>query len=229
MPDEDRKIYKNRRLAVLCMIWIGILLMAGTGGGIRCPYISAGLPLVFRVHGVHIPALAQPDEESAEVMIRGLLNEQQLKVLEEGRDLDFHCRHRTETVRGSTCFTAAGEGFRRDDPSAEQQHTDTGTAAFIKNYMISGFFFFPPPPPPPTGSGKSTTRPMIEHESGACGAYPDDRDRWNILRKDGSDPSEGDRKDVGVFTSPSANALRKDPDIIVVSEMRDYKGRSWPL
>ena len=48
--------------------------------------LSAGLPLVFRVHGVLIPALAQPDEESAEVMIRGLLNERQLKVLEEGRE-----------------------------------------------------------------------------------------------------------------------------------------------
>ena len=98
-------------------------------------HISAGLPLVFRVHGVLIPALAQPDEESAEVMIRGLLNERQLKVLEEGRDLTFHCRHRTETVRGSTCSGQQGNSPRRSVwlnnssiPTLEQPHLS-------KNYM----------------------------------------------------------------------------------------------
>ncbi len=97
-------------------------------------HISAGLPLVFRVHGVLIPALAQPDEESAEVMIRGLLNERQLKVLEEGRDLDFSLqtsdgnRQRVNVFRQQGKLAATIRLLNSSIPTLEQLHLS-------KNYM----------------------------------------------------------------------------------------------
>ena len=82
----------------------------------------------YFVHGVLIPALAQPDEESAEVMIRGLLNERQLKVLEEGRDLDFSLqtsdgnRQRVNVFRQQGKPAATIRLLNSSIPTLEQLH-----------------------------------------------------------------------------------------------------------
>lgn len=190
-------------------------------------HISAGLPLVFRVHGVLIPALAQPDEESAEVMIRGLLNERQLKVLEEGRDLDFSLqtsdgnRQRVNVFRQQGKLAATIRLLNSSIPTLEQLHLSKKLYELAEEprglILVTG----------PTGSGKSTTlASMIEHVNQTRAVHIltiEDPVEYHYDGKMALIHQRETGRDVGDFASALRSALREDPDIIMVGEMRDYE------
>lgn len=191
-------------------------------------HLSAGLPPMIRVHGdirkINVPAL---DHTAVHDMVYDIMSDGQRKVYEETLECDFSfeipnlARFRVNAFnhqRGS------GAVFRTI-PSKILTLEDLNCPAIFKDIadtprglcLVTG----------PTGSGKSTTlAAMID--------YINDKEFGHILTVE--DPIEFvhtskkcliNQREVGPhtlsFNNALRSALREDPDVILVGEMRDLE------
>ncbi len=191
-------------------------------------HLSAGLPPMIRVHGdvrrINVPALEHKDVHG---MVYDIMNDTQRKVYEETLECDFSfeipnlARFRVNAFNQNR---GAG-GVFRTIPSKVLSLEDLNAPkifAEIANQprglcLVTG----------PTGSGKSTTlAAMVNHVN--------ENEYGHILTVE--DPIEFvheskkclmNQREVGQHTLSFANALRsalrEDPDIILVGEMRDLE------
>lgn len=191
-------------------------------------HLSAGLPPMIRVHGdirrINLPPLEQSEVHG---MIYDIMNDSQRKFYEENFECDFSfelpglARFRVNAFiqnRGSAAVL-------RTIPSKVLTLEQLNAPAIFKEIanqprgvvLVTG----------PTGSGKSTTlAAMIDHIN--------ENDYGHILTVE--DPIEFvheskkcliNQREVGPHTLSFANALRsalrEDPDIILVGELRDLE------
>jgi len=191
-------------------------------------HLSAGLPPMIRVHGdirkINVPAL---DHAAVHDMVYDIMSDGQRKVYEETLECDFSfeipnlARFRVNAFnhqRGS------GAVFRTI-PSKILTLEELNCPAIFKEIadtprglcLVTG----------PTGSGKSTTlAAMID--------YINDKEFGHILTVE--DPIEFvhtskkcliNQREVGPhtlsFNNALRSALREDPDVILVGEMRDLE------
>lgn len=191
-------------------------------------HLSAGLPPMIRVHGdirkINVPAL---DHSAVHNMVYDIMSDGQRKVYEETLECDFSfeipnlARFRVNAFnhqRGS------GAVFRTI-PSKILTLEQLNCPAIFKDIadtprglcLVTG----------PTGSGKSTTlAAMID--------YINDKEFGHILTVE--DPIEFvhqskkcliNQREVGPhtlsFNNALRSALREDPDVILVGEMRDLE------
>ena len=191
-------------------------------------HLSAGLPPMIRVHGdirrINLPAL---EHKGVHEMVYDIMNDGQRKFYEENLEIDFSfevpnlARFR---VNAFNQLRGAGAVFRTI-PSKVLSLEDLNTPAIFKEIsdqprgmvLVTG----------PTGSGKSTTlAAMID--------YVNDKEYGHILTVE--DPIEFvhqskkcliNQREVGPHTLSFSNALRsalrEDPDVILVGEMRDLE------
>jgi len=191
-------------------------------------HLSAGVPPMIRVDGdvkrVNMPALAHKDVHS---MIYDIMNDKQRKDYEEFLETDFSfeipklARFR---VNAYNQMRGAGAVFRTI-PSIIQTLEDLKAPGIFRDIsmyprgivLVTG----------PTGSGKSTTlAAMID--------YINDNKPDHILTIE--DPIEfvheskrclinqrEVHKDTLGFSEALRSALREDPDVILVGEMRDLE------
>ena len=191
-------------------------------------HLSAGLPPMIRVHGdvrrINVPALEHKDVHG---MVYDIMNDTQRKIYEETLECDFSfeipnlARFRVNAFNQNR---GAG-GVFRTIPSKVLSLEDLNAPkifAEIANQprglcLVTG----------PTGSGKSTTlAAMVNHVN--------ENEYGHILTVE--DPIEFvheskkclmNQREVGQHTLSFANALRsalrEDPDIILVGEMRDLE------
>ncbi len=191
-------------------------------------HLSAGLPPMIRVHGdvrkINVPAM---DHSEVHDMVYDIMNDGQRKVYEETLECDFSfeipnlARFRVNAFNQNR---GAGAVFRTIPSkilSLEQLNCPPIFKEIANNprglVLVTG----------PTGSGKSTTlAAMVD--------YINENEFGHILTVE--DPIEFvhtskkcliNQREVGPHTLSFSNALRsalrEDPDVILVGEMRDLE------
>lgn len=191
-------------------------------------HLSAGLPPMIRVNGdirrINLPDLSH---QTVHEMVYDIMNDGQRKVYEDQLEVDFSFEVPTLARFRVNAFNqnrGAGAVFRTI-PSKVLTLEDLGAPRIFKEIsqqprgivLVTG----------PTGSGKSTTlAAMID--------FINDNEYGHILTVE--DPIEFvhqskkcviNQREVGPHTHSFSNALRsalrEDPDIILIGEMRDLE------
>ena len=197
-------------------------------------HISSGEPPVVRIHGemrkVEVPPLSKDDVHN---MIYEILNDQQRKNFEEFLELDFsfslgdYGRFRVNVFKQNRGDSAVFRTIPNKIPTFEELSLPKvfmDLARLEKGLvLVTG----------PTGSGKSTTLAAIID-------LINNEQKGHILTVE--DPIEFvhssknclvNQRELGPHTHSFANALRaalrEDPDIILVGEMRDLETISLAL
>jgi twitching motility protein PilT len=210
------------------------LLGFATDQGASDLHISSGLPPMVRLHGemirLDLPVLGRDDAHAA---IYDVLNDEQKKIFETTRDIDFAFEiPGLSRFRANVFLQERGvAAVFRVVPSKVKTLEDLGMPRVLKTLsdkdrglvVVTG----------PTGSGKSTTlAAMVD--------YINDTQRCHILTVE--DPIEFvhvpkrsliNQREVGPHTQSFSNALRaalrEDPDVILVGELRDLETTSLAI
>ncbi len=191
-------------------------------------HLSAGMPPMIRVHGdirrINLPAL---DNTATRAMIYDVMSDAQRKHYEAHLETDFSfelpglARFR---VNAFTQERGAGAVFRTI-PSQVLTLEELSAPRIFKDIcdqprgivLVTG----------PTGSGKSTTlAAMIDHVNDTmCGHILTIEDPIEFVHK--SKKCLINQREVGPhthgFSEALRSALREDPDIILVGELRDLE------
>jgi twitching motility protein PilT len=204
------------------------LLTFGVEQGASDCHLSAGEPPMIRIHG-DLKKLDHPSltKEEAHALVYDIMNDTQRKVFEETHECDFSFEIGTVArFRVNVFMQRKGEGaVFRTIPTKILTLEQLEMPAILKQLcekekgliLVTG----------PTGSGKSTTlAAMID--------YLNNEDEGHILTIE--DPIEFvhpskkclvNQRELGPHTYSFANALRaalrEDPDVILVGEMRDLE------
>ena len=213
------------------MSFLQDLLITGIKGGASDVHIVAGLPPLFRVHTELVTADLSPiTPQQSEQFVREMVGERRFGDLLEKRDIDFstqveglgrfrvnaHFQRETIAISFRAIPTQVPELKSLNLPPVVERMVDLPRGLIL----VTG----------ETGSGKSTTlASMIEAMN--------QRFAYHVITCE--DPIEYDLRsnkcvieqrelglDVPSFGSGLRHALRQDPDIILVGEMRDLETTS---
>ena len=196
-------------------------------------HITEGMPVWYRVHGKLAKSQLQFSGEELRALLMGSMDERQKEIFASGRDVDFALeisdgsRQRVNIFRQQHQVAATIRLLNTEIPTLEQLKMPTRLYQMAQQprglILVTG----------PTGSGKSTTlAAMIEHIN-------QNSDRHIITIEDPIEYKYQCKKslihqrevgeDVGSFADALRSALREDPDVILVGEMRDYETISAAL
>ena len=191
-------------------------------------HITVGIPPKVRVHGaltnMNYPVLTKTD---ADAIIKSTMNERQLAILEDKGEVDFSFsipavgRFRVNVFKQRGALSAALRLVNTIIPKPE----DLGVPPSVKNLfkkkrglvLVTG----------PTGSGKSTTLAsiinLVNENLPAHVITLEDPIEYLHTHK----MSTVNQREIGMDTQSYNNALRaalrEDPDVILVGEMRDLE------
>ena len=207
---------------------IGELLAFGFKQGSSDLHLSAGLPPMIRVDGdirrINVPAM---EHKQVHDLVYDIMNDKQRKDYEEFLECDFSfeipklARFR---VNAFNHHRGAGAVFRTipSDILSLEQLKAPDIFKIISDYprgvvLVTG----------PTGSGKSTTLAAMmnhknENEYGHILTVEDPIEFVHKPKKCLINQREVHRDTLG-FNEALRSALREDPDVILVGEMRDLE------
>lgn len=191
-------------------------------------HIEVGVPPTLRLHGGMQPIDSPPlTPEDTEALMRSITNEDHIQQIRSKGGVDFgfafgeSSRFRVSVFRQKGCF---GMVLRRI-PSAFMTLEQIGLPPIVKEllYKPRGLILVTGP----TGSGKSTTLASM------INLINEERDVHIITIEDPIEYFHTHKKsvviqrevgvDVPSFAEALRRALRQDPDIILVGEMRDLE------
>ena len=197
-------------------------------------HISTGLPPMLRLRGsivrLDTPPLTREETHDA---IRTILNEENRRVFEERRDLDFGFEiPGVSRVRANAFVQQRGEAIVfRLVPSQIKSLDELGMPSVLKELALKekGLVVVTGP----TGSGKSTTlAALVDFVNQSKSAHiVTIEDPIEFVHE--SKNCLVNQREVGAHTSSFAgalrSALREDPDIILVGELRDLETTSLAI
>ena len=191
-------------------------------------HFAAGIPPKLRINGKLVGLEMDPLNPAAVAEVLGsVMNDKQKKVLRERGEVDFSYAHQSCGRFRVNVYMDRGNmagAFRRVDtviPRPDQLGIPSSVVELYKRrrglVLVTG----------PTGSGKSTTLASIINKAN------ENRSDHIITLEDPIEYVHNHKKaivnqrEVGMDTLSYNNALRaalrEDPDIILVGEMRDYE------
>ena len=196
-------------------------------------HISEAMPMWYRVNGRLREAELQPSPEEVRSLLLSLLSERHRAAFEAGEDADFSLetpegeRQRVNVFRQQKKLAATIRLLNGRIPSLEELKMPTTLYEMAKQprglILVTG----------PTGSGKSTTlAAMIEYLNRNLDRHVitiEDPIEYRYESKRSLIHQREVGGDVGSFASALRSALREDPDVILVGEMRDYETISAAL
>jgi len=190
-------------------------------------HITSHQPPTFRKLGDLFISPFEGTREDYRALILSLLNGFQQEELQRGKDLDFSFqdtnghRYRVNVYHQQAELAAAIRILRNDIPTLEDLQLPPAITRLAEQprgmVLVTG----------PTGSGKSTTLAAMIN-------YINERRKAHIITIE--DPIEYVHqsknclvhqrelhRDVPSFSDALRSAMREDPDVILVGEMRDYE------
>lgn len=190
-------------------------------------HITAGTNLAIRRNGVFTILGDCPTVEESKAMIYELLDENQRAYVESGEDLDLGAmrpdgtRIRINVYHQRNNLAACIRILKREIPSFEE----LGLPPVVRDLAVlpRGLVLVTGP----TGSGKSTTlAAMVEHINKTTARHIitiEDPIEYVYPHYYAMIHQREVGKDARTFAGALRSALREDPDIILVGEMRDFE------
>ena len=213
---------------------IDAFLKLGLAQGCSDVHLAVGVPPMLRMNGDLMPIkFRQLSDNELETYVREILTAQQIERLEQGHDLDFSYvgeeggRFRVNVFRKVTGIGAVFRHIPGDVPTLEQLNMPKVLTDFCDYHqgmvLVTGS----------TGTGKSTTlAAMINHLN--------ETRSLNIISLE--DPIEFVhpskkcqviQRELGThvksFADGVRSAMREDPDVILVGELRDAETISMAM
>ena len=198
-------------------------------------HLTVGAPTVVRVNG-ELRKYTELSDQVVNRTILSILSAEQEKMLTEGKDIDFSfelkngARQRVNVFRQSGKLAACIRLLNAEIPTLEELKMPPVLLEFAKKrrglVLVTG----------PTGAGKSTTlAALMEYINRKfCGSSFRPSSKCHVITIE--DPIEYRYKqekatihqrelgrDVPSFHEALRSALREDPDVILIGEMRDYE------
>lgn len=190
-------------------------------------HLNVGSPTMFRIHGKLVPCDVELTDDEVYYLIYNMMSEEQKQLFESGEDLDFALsapdgsRSRVNIMRSKGKIGAVLRLLNDHIPTLEDLKLPSVLLDIANQprglILVTG----------PTGSGKSTTlAAMINHINMNKPVHIlTIEDPIEYVYPQGM--AEIRQREVGVdvkdFNTALKSALREDPDVILVGEMRDYE------
>jgi twitching motility protein PilT len=208
------------------MARIDAFLQLGHQQGVSDMHFAVGVPPMFRMSGELLPIQFRTmSNEELEELLREILNDDQLNDIESGQDIDFSYasegvgRFRAHIYRKNNGLGATFRVIASKISELNELGLPPVVETLIHNHqglvLVTGA----------TGTGKTSTLAAMVH-------YLNHTKRYNIITLE--DPIEFVHESrlslivqrevgrhVGSFSEGLRAALREDPDVILVGELRD--------
>jgi twitching motility protein PilT len=190
-------------------------------------HITVARNPVFRIDGSLVETDLGLTREEKNQLIYSMLDDNQQELIENGEDVDMcytldgDLRQRVNVFRQQGELAAVLRNINKDTPTFEE----LGLPEVLRNLadeprglvLVTG----------PTGSGKSTTlAAMVDYinQRRACHILTiEDPIEYVYKQKKAVIHQREVGDDVGTFSGALRSAMREDPDVILVGEMRDYE------
>ena len=189
-------------------------------------HLTVGAPTVVRVNG-ELRKYTELSDQVVNRTILSILSAEQEKMLTEGKDIDFSfelkngARQRVNVFRQSGKLAACIRLLNAEIPTLEELKMPPVLLDFAKKrrglVLVTG----------PTGAGKSTTlAALVEYinKTRACHIITiEDPIEYRYKQEKATIHQRELGRDVPSFHEALRSALREDPDVILIGEMRDYE------
>ncbi len=189
-------------------------------------HLTVGAPTVVRING-ELRKFGELSDTVVNRTILSILSADQEKLLTEGHDIDFSfeitggARQRVNVFRQSGRLAASIRLLNDKIPTLDELGMPPVLTELAQKkrglILVTG----------PTGSGKSTTlAAIIDHinKNRACHIITiEDPIEYRYIQEKATIHQREIGRDVENFSKALRSALREDPDVILVGEMRDYE------